>query len=207
MAEIRRAQQLDPLSPIIRTDIGFQLFYACRYDEAIQQLKSILQMSPNFPLAHLWLARVYVHKGMYQDAVGEYNQAGKEFHDWVPAVGGLGYAQGKVGLRSEALKTLEELKRMSGKKYVTAYVVALVYAGLEGVEAWGLWTDGLWVEVLVVAETTALLPYTGWELALHFTPLKLLSLVLNIVVVWYLLARYLRKRRRRQGTGGRTTVP
>ena len=86
-------------------------------------------------------------------------------------------------------------------------VGALVYAVLEGVEAWGLWTDVLWVEVLVVAETTALLPYTGWELALHFTPLKLLSLVLNIVVVWYLLARYLRKRRRRQGTGGRTTVP
>ncbi len=130
MAAIRRAQQLDPLSIIIPTDIGFQLYYTRRYDEAIQQLKSILQVNPAFPLAHLWLGRAYQQKGAYQEAISEFNQAEKVLRDWAPVVAAVGYVQGKAGLRADALKTSEQLKRLSGKKYVTAYGIALVYAGL-----------------------------------------------------------------------------
>ena len=43
---------LNPLSVPISTDIGFELYYARRYEEAITQLRSVLQRSPKFPLAH-----------------------------------------------------------------------------------------------------------------------------------------------------------
>ena len=141
LAEIRRARQLDPLSLRIRTDIGFQLLYANRHDEAIQQFKSTLQMDPAFPLAHLWLSRAYLQKGMYQEAIGECNEAVKVVRDWAPAVAGLGFAQGKAGLRADALKTLEQLKRTSGKKYVTAYGIALVYVGLDDKNQAFAWLD------------------------------------------------------------------
>jgi tetratricopeptide (TPR) repeat protein len=67
--EILRAQQLDPLSPSINTDVGFQLYYSGHYDEAIQQLGATLKTDPRFPLVHLWLGRSYQGKGMYSAAI------------------------------------------------------------------------------------------------------------------------------------------
>ena len=68
-AEIERARQLDPLSVPIATDIGFELYYARRYDDATAQLHKVLEGSPKFPLAHLWLGRCYEARGMYAEAV------------------------------------------------------------------------------------------------------------------------------------------
>ena len=73
-------------------------------------------------------------------------------------------------------------------------VGATVYAVLEGIEVWGLWHDLLWVELLIVVETAAFLPYDGWGLVHDPTVVKVLSIVLNVLIVWYLGVRYLRKR-------------
>ena len=76
-------------------------------------------------------------------------------------------------------------------------IVAAIYAVLEGIEIWGLWRDVLWVEVLIVVETAALLPYELWEIVRHPSPFKGISLIINALIVWYLVARYLRKREER----------
>ena len=52
---IQRAHELDPLSLIIHTDMGFALYYARQYDQAITQLRTTLEMNRQFPLANLWL--------------------------------------------------------------------------------------------------------------------------------------------------------
>jgi len=75
---------------------------------------------------------------------------------------------------------------------------ALLYAALEAVEVWGLWRDLTWVEVLVVVETAALLPYELWELARAPSVFKVVSIAINAVIVWYLVARYDRKRAARR---------
>jgi uncharacterized membrane protein (DUF2068 family) len=84
-------------------------------------------------------------------------------------------------------------------------VGAIVYAFLEAVEVWGLWRDLLWVELLIVVETAALLPYDGWELVRFPSVVKVLSIMINILIVWYLVVRYRRKRavhrERHQGVG------
>jgi uncharacterized membrane protein (DUF2068 family) len=72
-------------------------------------------------------------------------------------------------------------------------VTACVYALLEGVEVWGLWRGLIWVEVLIVVETAGLLPYDTWELTHHFSMVKILLLVINILIVLYLLRSFLRK--------------
>lgn len=82
-------------------------------------------------------------------------------------------------------------------------IVAAVYAVLEGIEIWGLWRDVLWVEVLIVVETAALLPYEIWEIVRHPSPFKGISLIINALIVWYLAARYLRKREERLLRGPR----
>ena len=71
---------------------------------------------------------------------------------------------------------------------------AVLYAGLETVEAWGLWRGVLWVEVFIIVEMTALLPYELWELIRHPTAFKVVSIIVNAVIVWYLARLFLRKR-------------
>ncbi len=69
--EIRRAQELDPLSIPISAIAGHVLMMARRYDEAIAQFKRTLEMDENFHLARVWLAETYLNKGMYEEAINE----------------------------------------------------------------------------------------------------------------------------------------
>ena len=97
-------------------------------------------------------------------------------------------------LLANALLTL--VPNISPRSEVFLATGAGVYAALEAIETWGLWRDLLWVELLVVAETAAFLPYEGWEMVQHGTLLKLISVAINLLILWYLVARYLRKRER-----------
>ena len=68
LAELQRAQELDPLSLIISVDIGEMLGLARRYEEAAAQLENTLKMDPHFLLAHVNLADVYNYQGKYAEA-------------------------------------------------------------------------------------------------------------------------------------------
>ena len=76
--------------------------------------------------------------------------------------------------------------------------VALLYACVEAVEIWGLWVKLTWVEALVLIETAGFIPYELWELARQFQAFKIASLVINVLIVWYLAGRYVRRRQRRK---------
>ena len=130
-SEIRRAQELDPLSVPISTDIGFELYYAGRYEEAITQLRSVLQTSPKFPLAHLWLGRAYEQKRMYREAITEFEQAGTALKDWPVIIAAAGHAYATWGHRSEASACLRQMNELRKEEYVTPYGVALIFAGLD----------------------------------------------------------------------------
>jgi tetratricopeptide (TPR) repeat protein len=55
--EIQLARQPDPLSLPVNSDLGFHYYYTGRYDEAVKQLKFVLELNKDFPPAHLWLGR------------------------------------------------------------------------------------------------------------------------------------------------------
>ena len=112
------------------SDIGFELYYNRQYDQAIEQLQTVLELNPDFPLAHLWLGRAYQQKLMFEEALTEYKQTETKFRDWPVALAAMGNVDGVLGQPEEAQKTLHELNTLSKQKYVTSYGVALVYAGL-----------------------------------------------------------------------------
>ena len=58
---------------------------------------------------------------------------------------------------------------------------------LEGVEAVGLWYQKRWAEYLTFIATAAFLPLEVYELTRTLSPLKFLTLILNLAVVAYLL--------------------
>ena len=51
---------------------GFHHYYTGRYDEAVKQLKFVLEMNRNFPPAHLWLGRTFQELGQFDDALAEF---------------------------------------------------------------------------------------------------------------------------------------
>jgi TolB-like protein/DNA-binding winged helix-turn-helix (wHTH) protein/Flp pilus assembly protein TadD len=130
LSEIGRAHELDPLSVPINTDIGFELYYAHRYEEAISQLRSVLQTSPKSPLAHLWLGRAYEQKGMYPEAITEFEQAGTALKDWPVIIAAAGHAYGRWGRKSDAIAALHRMNELTKEEYVTPYGMALIFAGM-----------------------------------------------------------------------------
>src|SRR5688572_18483820 len=74
IGEIKRAQELEPSSLIIHTNVGTILYQARRYDEAINQLKSVLEMNPHFDFARFVLGVSYLQKGMHDQAIAEFQK-------------------------------------------------------------------------------------------------------------------------------------
>jgi TolB-like protein/Tfp pilus assembly protein PilF len=131
LAEMHRAQELDPLSLIINANYGKAYFNARRYDEAIQQLRKTIEIDPGFFVAHHYLGSAYAMKGNYSEALAEYEKAHhlNEYDPHVIALTGRLYAV--TGKREEALQTLAQLKAMATQRYVADYSVALIYAALD----------------------------------------------------------------------------
>lgn len=128
MAEIKRAQELDPLSPIINTTLGENLYYARRYDEAAVQLRKTLEIDPDFYLARYLLGLSYEQKGMYAEAIAEF-QKGRSLagNNAAFMLGALGHTYAVSGRRHEALQALHELLKLND---AAPYAIATVYIGL-----------------------------------------------------------------------------
>src|SRR5262249_6871226 len=77
MSEAQRAQDLDPLSPFVRTTYCLGLGTARRYQEAVKKCQEALELDPNFLHAHGNLAGIYESMGVSDRAVEEYQIAAK----------------------------------------------------------------------------------------------------------------------------------
>jgi uncharacterized membrane protein (DUF2068 family) len=66
-------------------------------------------------------------------------------------------------------------------------VAVAVYAAVNGIEAFGLWRARRWAAYLTLVEVVVLVPVEIHELTVRVSPLKIVTLVLNLAVVAYLL--------------------
>jgi TolB-like protein/DNA-binding winged helix-turn-helix (wHTH) protein/Flp pilus assembly protein TadD len=130
IAEMRKAQSLDPLSLIINADLAELLVIAHSYDESIEQSRRTIEMDPNFGLAHNQLAQAYLQKQMYVEAIGELRKAIQLSGDSPTCIANLARAYAASGKRNEALQLLSDLKKSSNPGYSHASEIAVIYAAL-----------------------------------------------------------------------------
>ncbi len=130
VAENKTAESLDPLSLIISTDLGWILFNARRYDDAIQQLRKPLELDPGFASAHWTLGLAYDAKGMSKEAVLEFQKAVDLSGRLPVCVAALGRAYAVAGNRDQALRILDELKDQRKHRYVLPDGFAYIYTAL-----------------------------------------------------------------------------
>jgi TolB-like protein/Tfp pilus assembly protein PilF len=129
LAESRRAQEIEPLTPVITSGFGFRLYFARQYDKAVEQCQKALEMDPNLADGHFCLGHVYEQRGMYAESVTEYKTALSIAGDDLNYVGALGHAYALSRQRRQALSLADKLMR-SPKGGHALYAIGLIYAGL-----------------------------------------------------------------------------
>ncbi|PYJ73534.1 MAG: hypothetical protein DME72_05610 [Verrucomicrobia bacterium] len=129
IAELKRAQQLDPLSLIINADLGSGFVTARRYDDAIAQLRKTIEMDPHFYYAHWNLGEALELKGQLREAFAEYKKAA-ELNDDPLVLSLVAQAEAKLGQRDDARKILKQLEQLATRRYVGNYAFALVHIAL-----------------------------------------------------------------------------
>ncbi|MDP9049197.1 MAG: tetratricopeptide repeat protein [Acidobacteriota bacterium] len=141
LVEMNRARSLDPLSLSMNFSLGWRLYMARRYDDAIAQLLNTIEMDPTYLLAHIVLGQSYEQKGRYADAITELQKAAAIAPNSPPVLAALAHVEAVSGKRTEALRLLEELKSQSPSRYVSPFYLAYVYAGLDDHRQALAWLD------------------------------------------------------------------
>ena len=129
LAELKRALELDPLSLVISSNLGWAYIHLGRLDEAIVQLRKTVEMDGAFYYARYTLAQALELKGLIPEATAEYQKTIAITDDAAP-LGLLGHLYAARGRKDEAQKILQQLRERREQRYIPAYYLALVYLGL-----------------------------------------------------------------------------
>jgi serine/threonine-protein kinase len=130
LRQIGLALELDPLSLVINTNKGWVLYFARRYDHAIEQLLSTIEMDDSFAAAHYFLGLVYLQTRQHQDASIQFQKAASVSNNHPAPVTGLARTMALSGRTEEAIKILEEVEESASRRYVAPYYIAVSYLSL-----------------------------------------------------------------------------
>ena len=129
-SEIKRARELDPLSPVTNLAPGLRLYYSRQYPQAVDQFKKTIAMDSLFVPAHLFLGRTYEQTARYPDAIAEFRKALELSEGDTNELAALGYAYAISHQEGEAGKVLQQLTERSQQTYVQPTWVAVIHIGL-----------------------------------------------------------------------------
>jgi len=141
IAEMKKAEELDPLSLIIGADLAEELLIAHRYDEAIEQSRKTMNLDSLFSFAHRVLGQTFVQQHRYSEGIAELQKAIELSPGGSASISNLGYAYAVSGKRNEAIRILNDLKNRSHDAFSNAPEIAMVYVGLNDKDQAMVWLE------------------------------------------------------------------
>jgi TolB-like protein/DNA-binding winged helix-turn-helix (wHTH) protein/Tfp pilus assembly protein PilF len=141
IVEMKKAQNLDPLSLIINADFAELLLIAHMTDASIQQSRKTIEMDANFPLAHNQLGLAYLQSGRLDEAISELRKAVELSGGSPTCTANLARAFALSRRRVEAVQILADLKKRSRASSSNASEIAVVYAALGDNDEAMTWLD------------------------------------------------------------------
>jgi DNA-binding winged helix-turn-helix (wHTH) protein/TolB-like protein/Tfp pilus assembly protein PilF len=129
-AELRKAQQVAPLMSVVNMDLGDLAYYLRRYDEAIELYGRAHDLDPDFVPLPFYLAQAYERKGEYDQAIASCQRTLASTPDDPALLSLLGYAYARAGKKKEAQGVRAKLEEMQRRRYVSPFMLALLYTGL-----------------------------------------------------------------------------
>ncbi len=129
VAMTRRAVELDPLGGA-GSELGWVLFHARRYDEAIRELRSVIAGRPDDAEPRLVLGDALIWAGQSQEAISVLDHAVSMTGRSPGSILLLAVAYAHAGRRTEALRLIDELKRRKKTTYVSPAAFVQPYMAL-----------------------------------------------------------------------------
>lgn len=129
IAEAKRTEELEPLSFVASSHLGWIYYLSGKNDQAIEQCRKILDLDPSSFPARRYLGLAYESKGMYPEAINEF-QTGVKLSGSPLMLALLGHAYAASGKKAAALQILADLQQLQSQRYVSPYTVAAIYTGL-----------------------------------------------------------------------------
>jgi tetratricopeptide (TPR) repeat protein len=130
IANARKAQELDPLSPLTNFLYAAKFYMARRYDRAIAQFGKTLELDPAFEFALRWMGYAFLQKGMHEKAVNVMQQAVTASGGHELSRLGLAYAYAVSGANAQARTLLADFLEQTKESNYRPFYTALVYVGL-----------------------------------------------------------------------------
>lgn len=129
IVEAQRARELE--SPLdVETNLGWILYFANRYDEAVQQYLRAVSLDPDLFRPHRLLGLTYLKKNQADQAIAAIQRSVTLSGGSLEEKAYLCYAYGITGRRAESLKVLHEIQEQRQHKYVSPYLMAVIEMGL-----------------------------------------------------------------------------
>jgi serine/threonine-protein kinase len=129
-----RTQKLHP--PDDPSRLAFSYFITRQYDKSIELYRMRIEKKIDTPVTHIFLGETYLAKGMIEEGLAE-TQKGIALDDTLAKTPErwdrypmLAYAYAMAGRRNEALKILNEQKKLAEQRYVSPYNFAIIFTGL-----------------------------------------------------------------------------
>jgi TolB-like protein/Tfp pilus assembly protein PilF len=129
LAMSRRALELDPLGGI-GTELGWVLFHARRYDEAIRELRNVVAVHPDRATALNVLGQVLIFKGDSEEAISLLEKTHAMTNSSPGSILWLAVAYAHAGRRTEAVHLIDELKLRQKTTYVSPAAFVYPYLAL-----------------------------------------------------------------------------
>lgn len=126
---LKRAVELDPLSPVIYADLGFAYYLHHEHDKAIDSYKRGLEIDPNFAILLANMALAQVAKGRFAEAIPSAKRAA-QLDDSPLVLCILGQVYGWSGHPEDARQVILQLDEISKHRYVCPYEKGLIYLSI-----------------------------------------------------------------------------
>jgi eukaryotic-like serine/threonine-protein kinase len=164
LAACERAVDLDPMGAILTACLGWHCLFSRHIDEAFDPSLKALKLAPDLFWAHTVLGWAYEQKGMFKEAIAEYQTAVTLSGGAVMNVAALGHAFGVSGDDQQAEELLTQLTERSKTNYVSSYDIAVLCAGLDDRDRTFQWLERAF------EERSSFLSHINWDP--RFDPLR-----------------------------------
>ncbi len=127
--EIKRAEELDPLSLVIINNVAENYIDRNDLNSAAKECQRMFDLDPNFWAAHQSLSIVLVKQGRFDEALAEVQKSIQFSNRGNASLALLAHVYGRLGRRSEADAVIKELEKRYADQSADGRDLAVAFAG------------------------------------------------------------------------------
>ncbi len=132
--ESLRFRQLDPLDIVANSHLAWHYLFSHEYNATLEQCAATRELFPNAFWPPFFGGFACGQKGMFDEAVAEFQKAISLSGNLTCTAAGLGHVYALAGEKQKAGEIIADLEQRARTEYVSSYDTAIVHAGLGHVD-------------------------------------------------------------------------